>query len=167
MGGSRCGSDPRSIFVHGGGGRHVHVPVDDRDDRCRSQATVTTGMALAPSKGASALAWKELTATPGWSGRPGEPWRICGVFAPDREVQIVMYLPDTDLMWWMDDVPTVVRTDADGRFCWEGFFPTQMMDAMTQEIVPIEPGSYDVVARHSTTGQDFARARVRILAPEP
>lgn len=108
---------------------------------------------------------KVLVMTPDSGGQPAEPWEVCGRFAPNREVQIVMYLPDTNLVWVADDVVTIVETAADGRFCWKGAFPTQLVDAMTGGVVPIEPGWYEMVARHNTTGQAFTLARVRIRTP--
>ena len=104
----------------------------------------------------------DLAMKPGAEIGPGEPWEVCGGYYPGREVQVVLSKPDTDLSWLPENEIHVVPTSEEGTFCWSGTFPSQMRNAMTGEVSPIEPGLWELIARDTVTGQDFARVDVRV-----
>lgn len=98
--------------------------------------------------------------------RPGDTWELCGTHFPERQVQVFVHKPGSDLSWLPDDDTYVVATDLSGMFCWSGPFPERMIDETTRMIAPIEPGEWEVIARDANTGLDIATATVTVLAPE-
>jgi len=103
-----------------------------------------------------------LTMTPGPEISPGDYWEVCGTYWPGREVLVILSKPGTDLSWLPENGVYVVPTSPEGVFCWSGIFPSQMQDAITWEVSPIQPGRWVLIASEPVTGLEFARADVQI-----